>query len=1743
MNKLIYKIYVFVVLILSGNLLYAQTYNNEWIKYGQPYYKFEILSDGLYRINGAALSAAGLNNVTGSQLQMWHNGQQIYIYVSNSGTMGSNDYIEFWGQHNDGSTDAQLFKYPSDQLNPGKSFETDSAAYFITVNTNTAQNLHYVDNGVVPIPTSISPESYFMYTVQNSNLGNTLNNGPQVGYSGDYVYSSDYQYKFFGKRISLSSIGASTNASVTFNNLHPYTGSTVSSNLAVGVGGASINGTSRTITVSGTGNGNLINAAPLGAFSGKMFTASNFQVTVNSYTLTVSEANSFNSSSDTLTDYATVGYISLTYPRIFDFGGQSSFAFSLSASTQQRVLQISDFNANSSTPVLYDMTNGQRYTATISGNNFLFTIPAMGASNFVLVGQAAASYANIQGSQIFQKNYTDITSTANQGNYLIIYHKSLLSGAQAYQQFRASAAGGSFNVKLYDIQDLEDEFAFGIRMSPLSVKNFLSYARHKFAQAPQYALLIGRGLAFTNTFGTNQALSSGGDTIYQNLIPTYGWPASDILLASDNFSPVASTPIGRLSAISSAEVNTYLSKIQTYIQSQQSDDNTIDNNSWKKNVAFISGAGNNNEEATFGGYLQTYMNIMKDTLYGANSYYFSNITAGFATQPNAELNALFAAGLPFISYYGHGASTTIGYQQLGSPTNFAFNNKYTIISTSGCDVGNCFDYMASRNVTKNNITERWLFTPNVGSVGFIAQSYLGITNILDLYNQTFYRGLDLTYYGQPITSSMIRSQQALLANPAMASSDSISIAADAAQTNLLGDPAISLFNFALPDFAVEASQIYAPANVAASDNKFTVKAYLYNLGRAVGDSVLVQVQIKLPSGTTQTIVSKNIAAVKVMDSIQVDVPLDPNINTGNNTIIVTIDGDNRYKETTTLNNSASMNVYVYSSGLTPIYPYNYSIIHTQGTHLIASTSNPLAPTANYIMELDTTALFNSPFMITKTVNSIGGAIDFNPGISYTDSMVYYWRVSPMPTTGGAYLWENSSFQYIGSPNTWDGFGQSHLYQHEQSSMQGIYLDSTSRVWNFDTTMGQIQVNNAATGAAPLSNYLVNANGKTISSYYCTAISNSILFTVFTPGLTFYYNNQTQPSPIPTTVLAGVGNGFMGSTAACGSNPYAFDVRPANIIDLGTFQFSYGTTANRNTVAQFMNWIPDGAYVVIRLMVNNSSPLITTWESQDGTGAGSLYNAFMQQGLTAIDSFTTPRVYAFIYRKGGHGFTPTQIMTANLSGQINNVVNVSASSSVGTITSPKFGPAASWHSLQWNGKPSDTANNALVFIIGYDSTGTVATVLDTVRFAPSTNSSFDISNINAKQYPYLQLQMRNADSIYYTPYQMRYWHLLYTPKPEGALAANIIYTSKDTIVNGEDYHMTIAFKNVSDQPFTDSIVSQITLTAANNAVYTIPVPKLKPLQPGDTAILNITIPGDTIAFNQANPLFPVHISTKNLLGANTMYLMVNPNYAQPEVTLVNNFLYHSFYVQSVTFNGNMDVTFDGIHILNNDIVSAKPTIVIHLNSDSKYVLLNDTTVATVSLKFPDGTIHNYYFNTDTLQFTPAKDSSENEAILNFLPNLTQDGTYQLIITGGGANSETQNLSYTVSFQIYSKPMISDLFNYPNPFTSSTAFVFTITGNEVPQNLRIEVLTITGKIVKEITKAELGPLHVGNNITEYRWDGTDMYGQKLANGVYLYRVITNENGKSLDHFDVTDQSGNSVNTGQYFKKGYGKMYLMR
>jgi hypothetical protein len=173
--------------------------------------------------------------------------------------------------------------------------------------------------------------------------------------------------------------------------------------------------------------------------------------------------------------------------------------------------------------------------------------------------------------------------------------------------------------------------------------------------------------------------------------------------------------------------------------------------------------------------------------------------------------------------------------------------------------------------------------------------------------------------------------------------------------------------------------------------------------------------------------------------------------------------------------------------------------------------------------------------------------------------------------------------------------------------------------------------------------------------------------------------------------------------------------------------------------------------------------------------------------------------------------------------------------------------------------------------------------------------------------------------------------------------------------------------------------------------------------------------------------------------------------------------------------------------------------------------------------------------EVLRFIPAS-LPENKARILYHPVFSLDGTYQLMVQAKDKSSnESGDNDYKISFEVINKSTITAVMNWPNPFSTATHFVFTLTGSEVPTFFMIQIMTVTGKVVKEITADQLGAIHIGKNITEYAWDGTDNYGDRLANGVYLYRVITRINSENIEK--------SATQADQYFTKEFGKMYLIR
>ena len=214
------------------------------------------------------------------------------------------------------------------------------------------------------------------------------------------------------------------------------------------------------------------------------------------------------------------------------------------------------------------------------------------------------------------------------------------------------------------------------------------------------------------------------------------------------------------------------------------------------------------------------------------------------------------------------------------------------------------------------------------------------------------------------------------------------------------------------------------------------------------------------------------------------------------------------------------------------------------------------------------------------------------------------------------------------------------------------------------------------------------------------------------------------------------------------------------------------------------------------------------------------------------------------------------------------------------------------------------------------------------------------------------------------------------------------------------------------------------------------------------------------------------STFGFAGENSLWIEANPflpNLHQPEKHHFNNIAEMKFRIDRDKTNPVLDVVFDGVHILNNDIVSGKPMISVLLHDENKFLALNDTSDFDVYITPPgtltpqqvDWTAQSYG---SLMQFTPAT-LPKNSCRIDWSPVFSTDGIYTLEVEAlDRSNNESGKYKYRISFEVINRSTITEVLNYPNPFSTSTRFVFTLTGNEIPTGMKIQIMTITGKVVR-------------------------------------------------------------------------------
>ncbi len=1670
--------------------LQAQTYGNEWIDYSKTYYKIKVARDGIYRIPASALSAAGvpINSVTGGQFTLFSKGEVVPIYVTTSGLFAANDYIEFIGKKNDGAVDLQMYEDPSFQGNPYYSLINDTAAYFLAWNTvQPSQFYTAVANDLTNLPTK---ELYCTTTLVLSTTNSTYNQGKPAVLAGASLYESIFD-EGEGYGDATFNLGAKNYALPTPSVLQSPA---LQATLRVHVVSTSIS--DHRLRVS-------LNALPVlvdTQFYG--YKLNKWQWSFASNNLAANNTLVTSANGNGSVDRNQLMMATLTYPHNFNVSGASRFEFQLLPNVGTKYLEFTTFSSASTTPILYDITNLMRIEGQNGSATQRFKLPAHnGASerNLYLSNTSATELVSV--SALERVSFINYSNPVNRGAYIIITSSRLTNDGNGnnwvneYARYRASAAGGGYSVSTVLTEQLYDQFSYGVNKHPAAIRNFMAFAVATWVdKRPQYLFLIGKGREYRDM------RSSSG--VFNNcLIPTWGYPGSDMLLAGTPGTMVPSVPVGRIAAQTPLQVKNYLDKVILFEAEQNRVGDpyqTIADKLWTKEILHLGGGNNSSEQSTFKFYLENFEDIVRDTFYGGNvTAFYKNSSNPIQIAQGNFLTNRINNGVSLITFFGHSSPNSFDFT-IDDPNNYNNSPKFPFILSNGCYSGNIFNEAPG-------ISEDFIFAANKGAIGFLATTALSSSNGLSNYSRNFYYNLSpenyLSTVGELMKTTIIDIENCCNSSfNRMVAQDLI----------LHGDPALKINPHNRPDYDLEAQNVYFdPPVVTLQTDSFDLYVAIANLGMAIDTNIRLEVIRTLPDGNSFTYFI-DVPGTHYLDTFKITIPTGTGEAFGINQLQITIDaGDKVPQELSETNNTLGLTFSILSEDVYPIHPYEFAIVPKQGVILKASTANAFATQKTYIMEIDTTELFNSSLKRSTSLTQIGGVLTWAPGIVMVDSVVYYWRVGIDSTGNGTpYRWRNSSFVYL--TDEFPGWNQSHYYQWLKDEYQNLQLPA-NRQFKFADDVKTVTVRtgtwNGQGGALPFDQMAYFINNVKKQDWNCGGTGG------FGGGVTI------------AVIDPATGNNWVSRYADVVTDPQS-GFRINNIhksihcktIDVGGFMFPVNTAYWQDRIVDFINSVPTGYYVLV-YSVNNA----------DYTGWGApLRAAFTGLGSTAINQLVTQSgnsPWIMFATKG----TPSTIqeVTGN---SINDILNfntsVTASWYEGQMTTPLIGPAFEWGSVHWRWESLELNSDdiASIDVIGVNNAG-----VETVLIPGLTALDQQLTSINAAQYPYLKLRLTTRDDTARTPIQLEYWRVLYKKVPEAALNAFQLYQFTDSISLGDNMRLDIAVENVSPMDM-DSLLVKYTIITANRAEY-VEYVRYDSLR----------------AFQSVNLVYQFNSSCNCLDDLNTLVIEINPDEDQPEQYHFNNLGILQFRQQGDIANPLLDVTFDNVHIINGDIVSAEPEILVKLKDENRFLALNDTSLINIFLKYPDGQLVRQNFTDPKVQFRPATTSQagskNNLAEVQINKQFDQDGTYELLVqaqdrsanVSGTYGAPGAGVDYRVGFEIINKSMISNVLNYPNPFTTSTRFVFTLTGSQVPTFFKIQIMTVSGKVVREIMLDELGPIRIGRNITEFAWNGTDQYGDPLGNGLYLYRIVASIDGQSIEKM----QTG----ADKYFKSGFGKMYLAR
>ncbi|HEX9740006.1 MAG TPA: interleukin-like EMT inducer domain-containing protein, partial [Ignavibacteriaceae bacterium] len=615
-----------------------------------------------------------------------------------------------------------------------------------------------------------------------------------------------------------------------------------------------------------------------------------------------------------------------------------------------------------------------------------------------------------------------------------------------------------------------------------------------------------------------------------------------------------------------------------------------------------------------------------------------------------------------------------------------------------------------------------------------------------------------------------------------------------------------------------------------------------------------------------------------------------------------------------------------------------------------------------------------------------------------------------------------------------------------------FINALETVESMDTVFTTMTINNLSAGKrfwwrAKIND--VNQQWSDVYSFYSANKNFNWFIGESFNSEDFIYSNSIYDSTQKTWKLASTENllevlsagsddGEFGSMTYNGEellpNTFYWGIATAEIdtITLRPSNFRYFIFANGNAnelMKAYLDSLPSGKVVAMTICADGAQSVLGF------SGGTEIRRTIEQFGSLYIDSVRYRDSWCMIGKKGASMGSVPESFKKQFFGiaetSISNIVNEDS----GYLMLPLIQKSFGWLSLEK--EDSTVPGTSIDYLpIGIKQNGDA----DTLEALTFSGNIALLNHVDAAVYPSLKILTGfNANEFLESP-SLSSIGINYTKPPELAINYQVVSVSPDSLFVGGDVKLNFAVYNASETP-ADSFKVLVEILKSSNERETI------------AGILFDKLDSLCRKFSE------VQLNTLGYLGNNSFIITIDHENKISEIFEDNNFFQVSFYVKPDTSIPSINITIDGADILDGNYVSANPEINIEL-FDPSLLPLNDT--SSISLLLNDEEI--YFANNPEISYQLSP--TNPKMVVTYKPHLIT-GEYTLRVFGkNAAGSVADSAGIEKYFIVNEETEILNVYNYPNPSKGETYFTFKLT--QIPDELKIKIYTVAGRLIKEIKK---------------------------------------------------------------------------